>query len=557
MFGCVTDSWMREGYLDVLCGFVGYFTFLIWQYWLIFVCTGLDYYREIEMSFNNERIVRGVIIAVALVLLAMQSLAVENSSGKNSKPNIIVVFTDDHGYADLSCVGTEPDIKTPNLDRLAAEGVRFTDGYVTAPQCCPSRAGLLTGRDQNRFGFGSNGHGPLPLEELTIADRLGKVGYTTGMVGKWHLDPNHSDKAFINKHVPGKDSLRKRIGKVPWKIKHQYHPVNRGFQDVFCGHINNYSANYDLKGNRFKELKNVRTQGDRLDRQSDAAVQFIDHHHEEPFFLYVAYFAPHVPLASSKKYLDRFPGKMPERRRYALAMISAVDDGVGRILDSLKKYDIDENTLIFFIGDNGAPLKLIMEDRTLKFKGGAWDGSKNTPLNGEKGMLAEGGIRVPFLARWKGKIPGGQICKTPVISLDVAATACAMAGLGHPKELDGVNLLPMLAEGKEMPERTLYWRFWNQTAVRRGDWKFLKLGSSKSFLFNVAKDPAESKNLITDQVKLASGFEKKASKWALQLKPAGVPNGPGNIQETFFYNHFFKLPLPKGIGPEKNPFEGN
>jgi arylsulfatase A-like enzyme len=470
------------------------------------------------------------------------------------KPNIIVIFTDDHGYADLSCVGTEKDVKTPHLDRLAAEGVRFTDGYVTAPQCSPSRAGLLTGRDQNRFGFNTNGQGPLPADELTIANRLSTAGYVTGMVGKWHLDVARNDKKFIDHHAPGTGSLLERLKQIPANVINRYHPHDRGFQETFFGPINHYSATYDLKGNRFKELRTVRTEGDRLDRQSDAAVQFIDHHHKKPFLLYLAYFAPHVPLASTQKYLNRFPGVMPTRRRYALAMISAVDDGVGRIMDRLQHHGIDENTLIFFIGDNGAPLKLTMEDQSMKIKGGAWDGSKNTPLNGEKGMLAEGGIRVPFLARWKGTIPGGQVIKTPVISLDVAATACAMAGLRRPDTLDGQNLLPMLTQKKLLAERTLTWRFWGQTAVREGDWKFLKMGSQQSFLFNLANDPGESKNLIKEHPELAARLEKRAVTWAKDLKPAGVPNKRGNSQEIFFYNHFFKTPLPEEVDPKQNPF---
>jgi arylsulfatase A-like enzyme len=190
----------------------------------------------------------------------------------------------------------------------------------------------------------------------------------------------------------------------------------------------------------------------------------------------------------------------------------------------------------------------------MEIKGGAWDGSKNTPLNGEKGMLAEGGIRVPFLARWKGTIPAGQVCKTPVISLDVAATACAIAGLGRPDSLDGQNLLPMLTSKNPLAARTLNWRFWGQTAVRQGDWKFLKMGNQQSFLFNLAKDPSESKNLIKQHPEIAARLEKCAVTWAADLQPAGVPNSQGNPQEIFFYNHFFKTPLPEGIQMKQNPF---
>ncbi|WP_206018739.1 sulfatase family protein, partial [Rubritalea profundi] len=484
-------------------------------------------------------------------LLSMVTVAAEVK-----KPNVIVIFTDDHGYADLSCMGMEPDVKTPNLDRLAKEGVRFTNGYVTAPQCGPSRAGLLTGRYQSRFGYDTNGKGRVPLTQKTIADRLGEAGYVTGMVGKWHLEIFANDREFIDQHAPGPEPLRERFQRIDKKIRLKYYPFERGFQETFFGHFKSYSATYDFDGNRFDKPRPITFEmDDRLDIQSEAALQFIDNHREDPFFLYLAYYGPHVPLASSKKYLDRFPGKMPERRRLALAMISAIDDGVGRIMDRLDQHGIDENTLIFVISDNGAPLKLHMTDLSLKIKGGAWDGSKNTPLNGEKGMLAEGGIRVPFLARWKGTIPGGQVIDTPVISLDVAATACELAGLDKSDELDGVNLIPMLKDRKPLSERTLYWRFWGQTAARRGDWKFLKMGNQQSFLFNLADDQEEKHDLLKTNPELAADLEQRSKKWAADLQPPGVPNETGNIQEVFFYNHYLDVPLPAEYKPSQNPFK--
>ena len=449
------------------------------------------------------------------------------------KPNIIVFFTDDHGYADLSCMGLEKDVKTPNIDRVAAEGVRFTNGYVTAPQCCPSRAGLLTGRDQNRFGHISNGHGPLDLKETTIADRLGKAGYTTGMVGKWHLEPNHADSEFLEK---------KQItnGKIPPALADQYHPHARGFQETFFGYLNSYSATYDLEGTRFKEPKTIKTTGDRIDRQSDAAVKFIDLHHDKPFFLYVAHYAPHVPMASSEKYLKRFPGDMPERRRYALAMISAVDEGVGRVMEKLKDYKIDENTLVFFMGDNGAPLKLTMPDDPVKLDGAYWNGSKNTSLNGEKGMLAEGGIRVPYVMRWKGHIPAGQVIDTPVSSLDVASTSVAAAGIARPENFEGIDLLPVLEKKQAMPERSLYWRFWRQTAIRKGDWKLLKFSDQATYLFDLSKDPGETINLLDQNPEIAKQLETELTNWNATLcKP-----DEGSPQEYNFYNRYFKLRLP-------------
>lgn len=468
------------------------------------------------------------ILTAFLSLLPLLSSAAE-------KPNIIVIFTDDHGYADLSCQGYEFDIKTPYIDRMAKEGARFTDGYVSAPQCCPSRAGLLTGRDQNRFGFISNGHGPLPVSEKTIADHLGKAGYMTGMVGKWHLDPNHSDKAFLEKHDI-------KNGKIPPVLNARFQPNARGFRETFCGQINSYSATYDLKGNRFDQPKQIKSTGDRIDRQSEAALHFIDLHHDKPFFLYLAYFAPHVPLASSKKYLDRFPGVMPERRRYALAMISAIDDGVGQIMKKLDQYGIDDNTLIFFIGDNGAPLKLTMKDDPIHLDGAYWDGSKNTPLNGEKGMLSEGGIRVPYIMRWKGTIPPEQIIQTPVNTLDAAATAVAAAGVKQPTTFDGENLLPTLVKKSLLPARTLHWRFWTQSAARQGDWKLLKLSNQKSFLFNLAKDKEEKINLADQNPEIVQRLESSLKTWANQLTPSGLPSGEVTPQEKACYKHYFQYP---------------
>lgn len=468
------------------------------------------------------------------IFLLLFSLSVVQAE-PNKKANIIIIFTDDHGYADLSCQGYESDVKTPHLDRLAKEGVRFTDGYVTAPQCCPSRAGLLTGRDQNRFGFISNGHGPLPVSEKTIADHLGNAGYTTGMVGKWHLEPNQSDKAFYEKH-------QIKNGKIPPTLEARFHPHARGFQETFFGYLNSYSATYDLQGKRFDRPKQIKTTGDRLERQSEAALRFIDLHHEKPFFLYLAYYAPHVPLASSKKYLDRFPGKMPERRRHALAMISAVDDGVGSILNKLDQHGIDDNTLIFFIGDNGAPLKLTMPDDPVKLDGAYWDGSKNTPLNGEKGMLSEGGIRVPFLMRWKGTISPGQVINTPCTTLDAAATTLAAAGVKQPSNFDGANLLPSLVQNIPLPDRTLHWRFWTQSAARQGDWKLLKLSDQKTYLFNLTNDKEERHNLSGQHPEIVKRLESSLNTWATQLTPAGLPSGEIIAQEKAWYQHYFQRP---------------
>ncbi len=373
------------------------------------------------------------------------------------KPNIIVIFTDDQGYADLGIQGVVDDIKTPYLDQLGRDGVRMISGYITAPQCTPSRAGILSGRYQQRFGVDHNGTRPMPLDEVLLPQRLQEAGYVTGMVGKWHLDPNHTMDPWLEEHLPVMASQpmnQRNPEEITFEHKFPYYPSERGFAETWWGPMGNYWANFDLDGNDM-EYEWRYSDRYRLDIQSDAAVSFVNRNHDQPFFLYLSYFAPHVPLEATEKYLARFPGEMPERRRYCLAMMSAIDDGVGRLRETLEEYVISENTLIFYISDNGAPLYLTKPDTTLEHKGGAWDGSLNDPLTGGKRMLSEGGIRVPYLVTWPSVIPKGQVYDEPVISLDGAATAVAVAGLEKPEELDGVNLIHRYPEKADSLKRAL------------------------------------------------------------------------------------------------------
>ncbi|MBI1335491.1 MAG: sulfatase-like hydrolase/transferase [Phycisphaera sp.] len=449
------------------------------------------------------------------------------------KPNIIVIFTDDQGYADVACQGVLDDLKTPNLDRLAADGVRCTNGYVTAPQCIPSRAGILTGCYQQRFGVDHNGGIPLPLEVTTIPQRLGEAGYVTGQVGKWHLEPNWQETEWVREHMPEVKPGEKPS--IPGKLARPYLPDKRGFNEMFCGYINQYLASYNLDGKDVSPPKNIKTPGYRLDTQTDAALAFIDRHADKPFFLYLAYFAPHVPLDATDKYLQRFPENMPRRRRLALAMIAAIDEGVGRLRDSLRQHGLTDNTLIFFISDNGAPLKIDMKDEP--GVGPGWDGSRNDPLVGEKGMLTEGGIRVPFFVTWPGTIPAGKTYDQPVISLDVGATAVALAGLDKPAELDGVNILPYLkGENTLPPHETLYWRFWQQTAVRKGQWKYLQAGADLQYLFDLTSPEQEHKNLIHEHPEIAAELRASLKTWAHPLKNPGVPVGPLSPAEVKWFD---------------------
>jgi uncharacterized sulfatase len=419
------------------------------------------------------------------------------------RPNIIVIYTDDHGWPDIGVAGINEDLRTPNLDQLAAEGVYATSGYSTAPQCVPSRAGLLIGKSQNRFAVESNGASMDGFNaELTIAERLKKAGYATGQIGKWHLGPSNQ----ITDH---------------------------GFDDVYAKNANRAChANYTLAGETI-DMQMVNDNLYHLDACSQAALTFIERHQQKPFFLYLAYRAPHVPLDAPKKYLSRFPGKMPERRRQALAMISAMDDGVGLIRQTLAEHKLEKRTLIFYIGDNGAPLKI----HKLDAPGGGpgWDGSLNHPMNGEKGMLSEGGMRVPFIVAFPGTIPGGQIYDHPVISLDVAATAVALAGLPEEPSLDGVNLIPFLSgKRKTAPHENLQWRWISQAAIREGDWKFLK-GGKREYLFDLKNDREERSNLLHSEPQIARRLRAKLTTWADALQPPGLATaGMSTTWEQYF-----------------------
>ena len=457
----------------------------------------------------------------------------------SEKPNIIVIFTDDHGFADLGVQGQLSDVKTPYIDQMAKEGVTMTSGYITAPLCIPSRAALMTGRYHQRFGLDENGTIPLPLEELIIPERLKEAGYTTGMTGKWHLEPNHLQHIWIKEHMPELVGKKVKPSDIPFSKKLPYMPSERGFDDCFQGEMIRYWVNYDLDGNDV-EKQHIIDKRFRLDVQTDAALTFIDRNHDTPFFLYLSYYGPHVPLEATSYYLNRFPEEMPERRRYALAMLSAIDDGVGAVRKSLEEYGILDNTIIFFIADNGAPLKIEKKDlMPINYPRASWDGSLNDPYIGEKGMLSEGGIRVPFIVSWPKGLPKGLVYDNPVSSLDVAATSVALAGLESNKALDGVNLIPYLSGVKNgEPHEVLYWRYWSQSAIRMGDWKFLKAGS-REFLFNVETDDHENKNLIDAHPYKAKSMKKLLENWGNELYYPGIPDGKIRREKTV-YDHYFK-----------------
>src|ERR1043166_3192828 len=359
------------------------------------------------------------------------------------KPNILIILADDLGYGELSCQGN-PQVPTPNIDSLAKTGVRFTSGYVSGPYCSPTRAALMTGRYQQRFGHEFN-PGPaeaasekfgLSLKEKTIGDRFKELGYATGWFGKSHLG-----------------------------YKPEFHPLKRGFDEYF-GFLGGAHDYLDAAADGHNPILRGTAPVSEIDYTTDAfgreAVAFIEKHRAEPWLCYLPFNAVHAPLESTQKYLSRFEQIEDKKRRTFAAMLSGMDDAVGAVLAKLRERHLEEDTLIFFFSDNGGPTPMTT--------------SGNGPLRGFKPQTWEGGIRVPWIVRWKGQLPAGKVDDRPVIQLDVLPTALAAAG-ATPKpdwKLDGVNLLPYLTEKSSPPHPALYWRFGQQIALRMGDWKLVK-----------------------------------------------------------------------------------
>jgi len=409
-----------------------------------------------------------------------------------SKPNVVIILTDDQGYADLGIQGIDPDVRTPQLDRLAREGVRFTRGYATAPQCGPSRAGLISCRHQNLFGIEENRSGPLPLSETSTAlpARLRDAGYVTGMVGKWSLA-----------HDKQRGDPKRRYNVI------EHLPHNFGFEEYWMGEMDWFYASHDLQN---KPLENPPQIVDdtryRVAVQTEAALAFLKRREDDkrPFFLYLAYFAPHAPMEAPPQYLERLAHVKDNDRRMGLASILAVDDGVGQIRKKLAEMGQAENTLIFFMSDNGAPLNR-----------GAYIGSRNDPVVGEKGMLTDGGVRIPYLAAWPGKIPGGQVIDGMVSTLDASATALAVAKASVDDWVEGVNLMPlMMGEQKEPVHDALFWRWRSQAVIRSGQWTMVMLGNERRYLFDNRELGSETaaQNRIKEFPEIAANLEQKLRK---------------------------------------------
>jgi arylsulfatase A-like enzyme len=437
-------------------------------------------------------------VSFALLLLSSAPLRGQAPPTEARPPNVVLILSDDAGYADFSFQGTRR-FPTPHIDTLAARGVQFTQAYVSASVCSPSRAGLITGRYQQRFGhehnFPSNS-GPevgLAVGERTLADALGDHGYRTIGLGKWHL------------------------GYGP-----DMHPLERGF-DHYHGFLQGSRSYWPDETDAKRQHQE---DGETLDEDfayvtdhlGERAAGYVADHAHEPFFLYLSFTAVHTPMHALEPDLAAVEDVQVEKRRKLAAMTVAMDRAVGQVLAALREHDLERDTLLVFVNDNG----------------GAWNnGSSNGALRGTKGTPYEGGVRVPMLAQWPGVLPAGTVYDLPVSTLDLFATALAAAGpaaatdpsssadRGH-LELDGVDLVPFLTgRARGRPHEALFWRRRTNQAVRVGDWKLVIDQGMRPVLFDLAEDPGESRDLAAEHPDVVRELADRFERWATELVPPG------------------------------------
>jgi arylsulfatase A-like enzyme len=386
----------------------------------------------------------------------------------SGQPNIIVILTDDLGYADLSCQGAE-DFQTPNIDRLAASGVRFTAGYVTAPQCAPSRAGLLSGVSQSRFGFldNSNQQGLPPADVVqTLPEQLKLLGYTTGIIGKWHIGSvGNAEEGWYT--LPGNNPSDRGFD---YQLTHHmggahYFPYRDDGKNWMTSRNREHRLEQKLEHEKVTRLLDDLPENTYLtDYFSEMAVDFVDRNKHQPWFLYLSYNAPHTPMIAKEEKLQKYSHIQDQTRRRLAAMMESLDDGVGLVLEALEKTGQTNRTLVFFLSDNGGPTDT--------------NASRNDPFSGLKGDVHEGGIRVPFMLSWPGTIPFGKVLDEPVISLDILPTSLAAAGIQDiPAIHDGKNLLPWLKGEAPNPNEQLFWSWRSKSAIRIGSLKETRNGN--------------------------------------------------------------------------------
>lgn len=458
-------------------------------------------------------------ILLIFMLFLFAGLA-ESREGKN-KPNFIIILADDLGFADLSLNGSK-QIPTPNIDKLAEQGINFTNGYVSGPVCSPSRAGLLTGRNQVHFGHDNNLAGVqpgfdkeyngLPLTETTIASRLKKLGYVTGLIGKWHLGEAH-----------------------------KFHPLQRGFDEMwgYTGGGHDYFVSLpDGKGYKCPIECNYKTPQPITyitDDKGDECVDFIKRHKNEPFFLFASFNAPHAPMQATKEDLELFKQVNDEKRRKYCAMVYRLDVNVGRIMKAIEDVGVEENTLVVFLSDNGGPCDQ--------------NSSVNAPFNGQKGILLEGGIHVPFIMNWKGKLAAGKTYNNPVISLDMASTFFELAGgtITEDVKFDGVNLMPYLTGANSAsPHESMNWRFTISAAIREGNWKLVRLPDRLPLLYDLSKDISEQNNVALQNLDVTESLLKKLGQWDVaQPHPVFLEGAVWKARQLKLYDVYYQLEQPE------------
>lgn len=425
------------------------------------------------------------ICAGSAALVVASAPASSGAPASPERPNIIVILADDLGYGDLGVQGGR-DVSTPNIDRLAAQGVRMTDFYANHATCAPSRAALLLGKYQQRFGFyGNPGRGEpanygMPASEKTLPERLKELGYATAMVGKWHLG---------------------------WSPPNR--PTAHGF-DSFYGFLDGaFAYTADAQSGSKAAMRNdqpTAMPAHTTEAFTEEAVKFIDTHKRSPFFIYASYNAVHAPLQTTQAYLDRVKHEPDPDRRTYLAMLLALDDGVGEIVKALERNGVRRKTLIVFTSDNGGP---------------TWQTtSSNGPLNGTKVTTLEGGIRVPTIFSWPGVLPEGRTSATVGIGMDITATALRAAGAPI-DDLDGVDVMPYLTGQKTGDaHRQLFWGSRQYSAVREGDWKLVK-AEDEYLLFNLKSDLGERHDLARVQPGRLTRMKADYQTWLEAMSPPG------------------------------------
>ena len=423
-------------------------------------------------------------------------------------PNIIIFFADDLGYGDVGYQGG--DLPTPHIDSIVHNGVQFTDGYVTCPVCAPSRAGLLTGRYQQRFGFADN-PGPyqrkgapyvgIPPSQPILSDRLQSLGFTTGIFGKTHDGVAEEQMAFArwNEFFGFNNGASNYLG----ELNRRHNPIfyNR---TIVSDSPNNQITRTALLDNGVIHANETEYLTESI---GDAAVAFIDRHKESLFLCYIPFNAIHGPFQAPKHLVEQFSDEADDTRRLVKAMLYSLDQNVGKVIQCVRNNNLESRTLIIFLSDNGGH-----------------DYSPNKPLRGKKGTMWEGGIRIPFCMQWQGIIPAGSTYHFPVSSLDILPTAIAAAG-GTPSRqwgIDGVNLLPYICQknmSDERPHNELYWSLGSREAIRDLDYKLVSNDGQTYHLFDLKNDCGEKKNLIESKPTLANSLRKKLENWKNLLPP--------------------------------------